>query len=427
MKYGIRRNLQLDILRGIAILLVFGRHLEIPRPEGVLGVFAEVWFRIGWLGVDLFFVLSGFLIGGLLVTELHNHGKIDVPRFLVRRGLKIYPPYFVFIAYLMLMPPFKSALRGGDIGAAFAAEWGQYWPNLLFLQNYVGRNPAGHTWTLAVEEHFYLMLPFVLVALVAARRVPSLIPLCLVAVPALLLTIRCLSVWTGEPYSIKMAATHLRLDALLFGVGIRGVAQYLPERFSAARRWRFWLVGAGLFLWSFNLFIEPGTAFIRTVGLTGTYLGGAAFLLAAYHTHSSDLGRLKGWVTPAAKVLGWVGFYSYAIYLWHVTAMGIAGRELAGRVLAWNGGNSQLVWVIGMLASCAAAVLAGVITGKLVEWPVLHLRDRFFPSRSQPLPAGGAEGSPGPNRPEHALRQQSARVYLPMDPERLPSQSDLAS
>jgi peptidoglycan/LPS O-acetylase OafA/YrhL len=84
MSYGSKRNLQLDILRGIAILLVFGRHLEIPRPEGLLGIFADAWFRIGWLGVDLFFVLSGFLIGGLLVTELHNHGRIDVQRFLVR-------------------------------------------------------------------------------------------------------------------------------------------------------------------------------------------------------------------------------------------------------------------------------------------------------------------------------------------------------
>ncbi len=159
MKYGNKRNLQLAVLRGIAVLLVFGRHLELPKPEGLVGTFAGAWLRIGWLGVDLFFVLSGFLIGGLLVTELHKHGRIDVARFLSRRGLKIYPAYFVFIAYLMFMPAAKGLLRGESVWAV-PVEWSLYWPNFLFLQNYVGNNPTGHTWTLAVEEHFYLMLPF---------------------------------------------------------------------------------------------------------------------------------------------------------------------------------------------------------------------------------------------------------------------------
>src|SRR5687767_11658986 len=95
-----KRSVQLDILRGAAILLVIGRHLEVPRPDGAVGFLAGLWHRIGWLGVDLFFVLSGFLIGGLLVSELTKHGRIHIPLFLIRRGLKIYPPYFVFIGYL---------------------------------------------------------------------------------------------------------------------------------------------------------------------------------------------------------------------------------------------------------------------------------------------------------------------------------------
>src|SRR5687768_11091781 len=69
-----KRVLQLDVLRGTAILLVIGRHLEIARPEGVVGFFAGLWFTIGWLGVDLFFVLSGFLIGGLLLSEHRKTG-----------------------------------------------------------------------------------------------------------------------------------------------------------------------------------------------------------------------------------------------------------------------------------------------------------------------------------------------------------------
>lgn len=376
------RSLQLDVLRGMAILLVFGRHLELPRPDGFLGGFAWMWFQIGWLGVDLFFVLSGFLIGGLLITELKKRGGIDVTRFLVRRGLKIYPAYFVFIAYLMLVPTAKVLARGGDWSHTLAAQWLLYWPNLLFLQNYVGANPAGHTWTLAVEEHFYLMLPFALVALVAMGRIRLLTPLCLLAVPALLLGLRGLSVWTGDPFAEKMSATHLRLDALLFGVGIRSVAEYLPERFKAARQWRRWLVPAGLAFWSVNLLVEPTTYFVRTFGLMGNYLGSAAFLLAACHTQAPDFGRWARYMSPIAALVAWIGVYSYAIYLWHVTALGILEREIGSRLFVWFGGVSSFSWLVSAALVCIGAVLAGVVASKVVEWPVLRFRDRLFPSRS---------------------------------------------
>lgn len=375
------RNLQLDVLRGIAVLLVFGRHLELPRPAGLAGGAAEAWFRIGWLGVDLFFVLSGFLIGGLLLAELQRHGRIDIARFLIRRGLKIYPAYFVFIAYLILVPTIKVLARGGDWSAALVVEWLRYWPNLLFLQNYVGDNPAGHTWTLAVEEHFYLMLPFALAALMAAGRIRMLVWLCLLAVPVALLGLRFLAIWTGDPFAEKMSATHLRLDALLFGVGIRGVAQYFPERFAAIRHWRCWLVPAGLAMWSLNLFIEPATPFVRSIGLMLNFLGSAAFLLAAYHTHAADFGRWARYVSPVAALAAWTGFYSYAVYLWHVTAMGILERVIASRLLAWSGGTTQIGWVMSAALVSVGAVLVGVAASKLVEWPVLRLRDRLFPSR----------------------------------------------
>jgi peptidoglycan/LPS O-acetylase OafA/YrhL len=376
------RNLQLDVLRGVAILLVLGRHLDLERPEGAVGAFAYVWWRIGWLGVDLFFVLSGFLIGGLLIGELRNRGSIDVMRFLVRRGLKIYPAYFAFIAYLIFVPVAKSLAAGDAWSVTLLEQWLKYWPNLLFLQNYVGTNPAGHTWTLAVEEHFYLMLPFALAALAASGRVRLLIPLCLLVMPALLLGLRGLSVGTDDAFAIKMSATHLRLDALLFGVGVRAVAEYFPERFAEGRRWRHALVAIGLALWSLNLWIEPATAFVRTLGLTLNYLGSAAFLLAACHTHAADFGRAARYVAPLASSLAWVGLYSYTIYLWHVTAMGIAGREIGARLLqAQARSPSSISWLAAAAALCVAAVLVGVAASKLVEWPVLRLRDRWFPSR----------------------------------------------
>lgn len=396
------RNIQLDILRGLAILLVFGRHLELPRPQGLLNSAAATWFQIGWLGVDLFFVLSGFLIGGLLVTELKRHGRIDIPRFLIRRGLKIYPPYFVFIGYLILMPVARAYASGASAWAKLSEEFLRYLPNLVFLQNYVEKNPAGHTWSLAVEEHFYLILPFALAALASAGHIRLLVPACLAIVPAVVLGVRVLSVTTADAYSVTMSASHLRLDALLFGVGIRGLAEYSPAVFAAARRWRLELLAVGLACWSINVFVEPGTQLIRTVGLGTNFIGSACILLAVYHTHSADLGALRGLLTPIATVVAWIGFYSYAIYLWHVTVMGIGMRIFGDRILSFLGRGSDVGWLVAATVICAAAVLAGVATAKLVEWPVLRLRDRFFPSRSAALPversAAVAEQPAAPSR-----------------------------
>lgn len=295
-----KRNVQLDVLRGIAILLVMGRHLEIPRPGGAIGALADAWFTIGWLGVDLFFVLSGFLIGGLLLMELDKHNTIAVSRFLIRRGLKIYPLYIVFIGYLVAMPMAKAMIGGGDVWAALSNRLSTLWPNLLFRNNYIGTNPEGHTWSLAVEEHFYLTLPFVLVLLARKGLIRLLIPICLSSI-VVCLALRCASVWSNDSFAATVSATHLRIDALLSGVAIRALAQYYPDKFMSLRQWRGALVVVGLFLWSQNFFYETSTAFFRTVGLTGTNLGAAAFLLAAYHTQGSDFGRwsnliLEGYV-----------------------------------------------------------------------------------------------------------------------------------
>lgn len=382
-----RRNLQLDVMRGVAILLVIGRHLELDDPGGPLGGVSWLWNRIGWIGVDLFFVLSGFLIGGLLLSELDRHGRLDVPRFLVRRGLKLYPPYYVFIGALIVLPAVKVAARGGDALERLGHEFFRYWPNLAFLQNYVGESPAGHSWSLSVEEHFYLLLPFALLALAARGRVRWMLHVAVAAVPFFLL-MRLVAVWTDSRYAFGMSATHLRLDALLFGVGLRAVAQLRPDRFADLRRYRAHLVVAGVVLWLPNLFIEPDTAVVRTAGLTATFLGGAAFLMAAFHTRAADFGRLAPVARRAAGVLAAIGVFSYAIYLWHVSVMG----SLRGRVTdavtdalgAWNG----LAWLVTATVLTGAAVLFGAVATKLVDWPVLRFRDRFFPSRAESLPAG---------------------------------------
>ena len=138
------RNASLDVLRGLAIVLVLGVHYKHVY---------NVWTKLGGVGVDLFFVLSGFLISGLLFAEFKKTGSIDFKRFFIRRGFKIYPAYY---AVILFYAPFAFHRLG--------------WSDFLFLQSYRA-GILGQAWSLSVEEHFYILLPFLLIAgLKLARR-----------------------------------------------------------------------------------------------------------------------------------------------------------------------------------------------------------------------------------------------------------------
>ena len=159
------RLIQLDFLRGCAALLVMGHHGFLEAAQaGFFKLPAYVWWRLANSGVDLFFVLSGFLIGGLLFREWKKSGNIDIKRFLIRRGFKIWPSYFFYVFFSIIYH--SAAVTWGDPlrGLTYLL------PNLLHLQNYL-ITPITHTWSLSVEEHFYLALPFVL--LYIGKRRPT--------------------------------------------------------------------------------------------------------------------------------------------------------------------------------------------------------------------------------------------------------------
>ena len=116
------RNQSLDVLRGIAILLVLGRHFN----------YFPLWRQAGWIGVDLFFVLSGFLISGLLFQEYKNTGKLDVRRFILCRGLKIWPSYYLLILATMLFYVFIARASEHPFPKHEVAV------SALFIRNYFG-------------------------------------------------------------------------------------------------------------------------------------------------------------------------------------------------------------------------------------------------------------------------------------------------
>src|SRR5215211_5108190 len=211
---------QLDLLRGIAILLVLGRHPVVEPPDtGFWGTLGGVWMQFGWTGVDLFFVLSGFLIGGLLFNEFTRTSSLDIRRFLVRRAFRIWPAYILLLIFMVVCLPMHH-LSGQPY--TFFERISALAPHFAHLQNYFGQVQL-HTWSLAVEEHFYLLLPLLLFVFFrissSNARLFKLVTVAAAAIGITCLLLRLISAANTPVSDIasRLNPTHLRMDSLFFG------------------------------------------------------------------------------------------------------------------------------------------------------------------------------------------------------------------
>ena len=359
---------QLDFLRAVAVILVIGNHSAICPPEVSLffNRLTTVWYRGGWTGVDLFFVLSGFLVSGLLFNEYQKRGDINLGRFLARRAFKIYPAFWLLIFVTLLV----TVLNGEAI------YFGGFVSELLFIQNY---HPGiwQHNWSLAVEEHFYIFLTvlFFIFLVVGRRRKTSsfaFIPKVFLAIAAICLLFRCVTAFYSPSFSyeINIEQTHLRIDSLFFGVflsylwNLRGLAE---SRFLTDNKNLVGLAGVACFVPAF-VFELNETTWIWTVGLTMLYCGGGFLLLALLKSDFRENAILLG--------LAAVGKNSYSIYLWNLP------------VHFWLMKYTDLAaanWFLYAFIYLSGTFVLGIGTAKLVEYPILKLRDKIMPSQSSAL------------------------------------------
>lgn len=353
-----RRLVALDALRAIAVFLVLGRHIldtntGFPDPlQYVLGT----WGEFGWIGVDLFFVLSGFLVSGLLFHEYQKHGTIEPLRFLGRRGLKIYPGFYALFVFTLLY-------RRGSV------PLGHYVSEALFVQNYFS-HLWNHTWSLAVEEHFYLGLAVLLwrgSLLRGGKTAFVWFPWFAVAVCAMTLGLRTI-IYLHSPHGYLLFPTHYRLDALLFGALLSYLWSFHRPRVTELVRrfaWPVAIASAVLVTPCILLPVKDNTI-VNTIGLTANYLGfGGVVILAVVYSETESA------FTPVLQPLARIGFYSYSIYLWHMPINHLCRIYLKPRV-----GNP-----LNVAAYLVLSIVIGILAAKLIEIPVLKLRDRWLPSR----------------------------------------------
>jgi peptidoglycan/LPS O-acetylase OafA/YrhL len=279
------------------------------------------------------------------VKEWKVNGRIDSKRFLIRRGFKIWPQYYVF---LLLMP--LTGHRSVDY----------LWGNFLNIQNYVGGIP--HTWSLAVEEHAYLLMVLCFaVAVHWKARMRSLFVF-FVAVAVCVSAMRLITAYkTGQIANM----THLRVDGIMYGVLLAILYHYAPEFFQRIQdcRW-LWLGALAAALLFFRLDLK--TWWAAAIAHDFANMFGVALLMLLARRRE---GRKY---TAAYRLVAWIGVYSYGIYLWHVSVLAPI-QAIKAYVPGWL----MPVWL--GLGPVVAGTIAGVVATRLVEFPMLKLRDGWFP------------------------------------------------
>ncbi len=299
-----------------AIIFVILNHCDeehLPGFSGLDGVEGFLYWSVkglGWSGVDLFFVLSGFLIAGLLFSELDKTGTLKISHFLLRRGLKLWPSYFVLLIVLGV----TSTTNFIDYSGAIRFI-GSILVHVLFLQNYLGLDGNGPTWSLAVEEHFYTLLPLFLLAVwgcdsSGSQRSKYLLSLSLLVI-SIVFILRVYRL-QNEFHVDDFMFTHFRFDSLFYGVVCQYVWRYHNTRMRQILSHVKVLIVLAFFLIMPAMFLSRANPFMFTVGFNMLFIGYGIVLLLMV---SNGLGRYENYAI--IRMLAAVGQWSYNIYLWH--------------------------------------------------------------------------------------------------------------
>lgn len=350
----------LDLLRAIAIVWVMLFHSFLV---GGLGPDFAWLSRYGWAGVDIFFVLSGFLIGTQVLQQLQHSGRLSLGGFYARRAWRILPAFAVVLALYMFFPALRE-LPGLQPGWQFAT----FTMNLLIDYE---RNPAfSHAWSLCVEEHFYLIFPLLALGLSTRARAARIVALALALV--LLGIVLRGATWLhyaaiDPPRNWFIEEiyypTWMRLDGLLMGVMLASLRVHRPQHWERlqqhADRWLLLgLLVCALALW---LFRERTGLLANTLGWPVLSFG-LGLLVFAGAGRRSLIGR---WSIPG---MAWLAAISYSLYLSHKIALHL--------VHVWLAPSLPGSRVLLFLSYALAVLLLGALLYYTVERPFLRWRDR---------------------------------------------------
>ncbi len=371
------RTPELDGIRGVAILLVlYWHYFVVPlAPPNLDGWPAMIYQArgMGWSGVDLFFVLSGFLIGGILIDNREAPNVFKV--FYIRRALRIIPIYAIVLGVFYSCITFGGAYHS-QFGWLFRGHL-RLWPYLTMTQNFLPHHSIflGPSWSLAIEEQFYLLLP----ALVIFLRPRALLKVSWVAV------VISVVVRFFIPTSDQYMWTFGRLDGLFTGVLL---AQAMRDpallgwaaRHIGAVKLAAWIMLAG------TLEIGINAARFGCFAYTWLAMFFAAFMVIALVDHNGRVARLM-----RLRWLTWTGQIAYGLYLFH--------QPINGFFHGWAHGGPPQIHNLSQFALTGLAFVTLMIVAsasyRFFELPLMNLGRRCGYSVAR---AGGGPAEPAPAR-----------------------------
>lgn len=357
----------LDHLRALAILLVFFFHYQ-------LNFFGHpAWLRdvakFGWTGVDLFFVLSGFLISSQLFKQIKETGGLSFSTFFIKRSFRIIPAFGVTVAIYFCFDAFheREALP-------------PLWKFLTFTQN-LGLNIAregtfSHTWSLCVEEHFYLILPLILLGLISGRYLNNSYWI----LPFLFLFgffLRChgwnlyqqyISEENSWAYWYKYVyyPSYNRLDGLLVGTSIAAIFHFKPAAWAKISGYGNRMLLFGLLVLSAAYWIcyEEHSFAASLFGFPVVAIGYGSLLIAAL-SPACFLYR------KASRITSFIALLSYTIYLTHKGVVHVLQNFLLEQGVDINSNLTMLLCFL-------ACLLAALILTLLIEKPFMLIREKVL-------------------------------------------------
>lgn len=364
--YGDSHLAGLDHLRAFAIVFVLLFHARLfPHPEWI-----DVVGKFGWTGVDLFFVLSGYLISSNLFQQMANAGTIILSDFFIKRFFRIIPAYLTVVAIYFLIPAFREREALAPL-----------WKYLTFTQNFGldlrVQGTFSHAWSLCIEEQFYFLLPVILVLFISLKI--QKVGVWLLALLFIGGFVARIASWVNfivplidadgfglAWYKYIYYPTYNRLDGLLMGISIAALFQFRPlikERVSGSGNALFFC-GLLILIVAYIVCVDEQTFTASVFGFPLVAMGYGAIVAAAI-CPSCFLYKFTSSITTNIATL------SFAVYLTHKGVIHVTQIQLSKLGLAMDGNLMLLLCTINCF-------LAAFLLNRIVEQPFLKLRKRIL-------------------------------------------------
>lgn len=355
---------EIDGLRGIAILLVISFHYvnnQLTEVSTTVGRFLYKITSFGWTGVDLFFVISGFLIGGILLRS--NKSRSSLQSFFIRRFLRIIPNYYLILIVFGIIFNVKS-LEGSIFLTSNQSI--PFWSYFLMVHNFymaalenMGNPALSVTWSIGIEEQFYLILPFLLI-LVPERFIPKMLFFFILLANIMRLNY---SSWIPPYVLLPCRADSIALGVLLAFIHHKHTLHRWLERYEKHLKV---LLGFSLLLMAF-LFLS-----FQDLGVTKHTLIAVVFTIVFAFAMGKETGIVKKILS--FPLLTYIGKISYSLYLTHYFILGLAHYLCSGKP---HIGIENIEDIYISITALLVSISLSIVIFKYLETPIVEYGKRF--------------------------------------------------